>query len=53
MDRGKENIIDLFVLIAFTICVWIFAGTRRKIGRMEGLIMVVLYAIYAVYIIRR
>lgn len=53
MDRGKENIIDLFVLIVFTVFVWIFAGTRRKIGRIEGFIMIALYAIYAVYIIRR
>ncbi len=48
-----ENIIDLCVLIVFTICVWIFAGTKKKIGRIEGLCMVALYAIYAVYIIIR
>ena len=48
-----ENIIDLCVLIVFTICVWIFAGTRKKIGRIEGFSMVVLYLIYAVYIIIR
>ena len=48
-----ENIIDLCVLIAFTICAWIFAGTKKKIGRVEGLCMVALYAAYAVYIIVR
>ncbi len=48
-----ENIIDLCVLIVFTVCVWIFAGTKRKIGRMEGLCMVVFYAAYVVYIIIR
>ena len=48
-----ENIIDLCVLIAFTVCVWIFASSRRKVGRPEGFIMVLLYAIYAVYIIIR
>lgn len=48
-----ENIIDLCVLIAFTICAWIFAGTKKKIGRAEGLCMVALYAAYAVYIIVR
>lgn len=48
-----ENIIDLCVLIVFTVCVWIFAGTKKKIGRIEGLSMVVLYAVYAVYIIIR
>ena len=48
-----ENIIDLCVLIVFTVCVWIFAGTKRKIGRMEGSRMVALYASYVVYIIIR
>ena len=48
-----ENIIDLCVLIVFTICVWIFARTRKKIGRIEGFSMVALYVIYAVYIIIR
>ena len=48
-----ENIIDLCVLIVFTVCVWIFAGTKKKIGKIEGFVMVALYAIYAVYIIIR
>ena len=48
-----ENIIDLCVLVVFTVCVWIFAGTKRKIGRMEGSCMVALYALYVVYIIIR
>ena len=49
----RENIIDLCVLIVFTVCVWIFAGSRKKIGRIEGLCMVALYAAYAVYIVIR
>ena len=44
-----ENIIDLCVLIAFTVCVWIFAGSKKKIGRVEGFCMVALYAVYAIY----
>ena len=48
-----ENIIDLFVLIVFTVCVWIFAGSKKKIGRIEGFCMVALYAAYTVYIIIR
>ena len=48
-----ENIIDLCVLIAFTVCVWIFAGSKKKIGRVEGFCMVALYAVYAIYIIIR
>ena len=41
------------MLIAFTVCVWIFAGSKKKIGRVEGFCMVALYAVYAVYIIIR
>lgn len=48
-----ENIIDLCVLIVFTIFAWIFAGTKKKIGKIEGLCMVLLYAAYTVYIIIR
>ena len=48
-----ENIIDLCVLIVFTVCVWIFAGTKKKIGRVEGFCMVAFYAVYAIYIIVR
>ena len=48
-----ENIIDLCVLIVFTVCVWLFAGTKKKIGKIEGFSMVVFYAAYAVYIIIR
>lgn len=49
----RENIIDLCVLIVFTISVWIFAGTKRRIERKEGLCMIAFYAIYAVYIVMR
>ena len=49
----KENIIDMCVLIVFTVCVWIFAGTKKKIRKMEGFCMVAFYLAYAVYIIIR
>ncbi len=49
----QENIIDLCVLMVFTVCAWIFAGTRKKIGKVEGFCMIALYAAYAVYIIIR
>jgi cation:H+ antiporter len=44
-----ENIIDLCVLIVFTVCVWIFAGTKKKIGRVEGICMVAFYAAYGLH----
>lgn len=36
-----ENIIDIVLLMVFSVMVWIFAGTRKKIERKEGIIMVV------------
>ena len=37
----RENIIDIVLLMVFSVMVWIFAGTRKKIERKEGIIMVV------------
>ena len=49
----RENIIDIAILIGFSLIVWIYAGTKRKISRKEGISMVCLYLIYAGYIIWR
>ena len=49
----RENIIDIVLLMVFSVMVWIFAGTRKKIERNEGLIMVVVYLVYCAYIIAR
>lgn len=49
----KENIIDIAVLIFFTVVCLISAKSRRRIERKEGIIMVLLYAVYAVYIVLR
>lgn len=48
-----ENIIDIVLLMVFSVIVWIFAGTRKKIERKEGIIMVVVYLVYCAYIIAR
>ncbi len=48
-----ENIIDIVILILFSVVVWIFAATKKKIGRKEGIAMVAMYLIYAVYIVLR
>ena len=47
----RENIIDIVLLMVFSVMVWIFAGTRKKIERKEGIIMVVVYLVYCAYII--
>ena len=49
----RENIIDIVILIAFSVVVWIFAATKKKISRKEGIAMVAMYLIYAIYIIMR
>ena len=49
----RENIIDIVLLMVFSVMVWIFAGTRKKIERKEGIIIVVVYLVYCAYIIAR
>lgn len=49
----RENIIDIVLLMVFSVMVWIFAGTRKKIERKEVIIMVVVYLVYCAYIIAR
>jgi cation:H+ antiporter len=48
-----ENIIDIAILLAFTLIVWLFAATKRRLSRPEGIVMLALYAAYAVYIFIR
>lgn len=49
----RNNIIDIIVLIGFTLIVWTFAAAKKKLGRLEGALMLLLYAGYAVYIFMR
>ena len=48
-----ENVIDIILLSAMSALVWIFAWTKQKIGRKEGIVMLVIYAAYLAYIIVR
>lgn len=47
----RENVIDIIILVVFSVVVWIFAATKKKISRKEGIAMVAMYLVYAVYII--
>ena len=49
----RENIIDFVILIVFSLIVWIYAATKQRISRKEGISMVCMYLIYAGYIIWR
>lgn len=48
-----ENVIDIVILLVFSLIVWLFAWTKKEIKRGEGLIMVLLYVLYVVYICMR
>lgn len=48
-----ENIIDIVVLVAMSAVVWVFAWSKQKIVRGEGIIMLLMYAVYVVYICNR
>lgn len=45
-----ENVIDIAILIGMSLIVWAFAWTRQKLDKKEGIIMLVMYAVYLVYI---
>ena len=48
-----ENIIDICVLIAFSVLIYIFCITKKSINKVEGGIMVALYVIFMVYVCLR
>lgn len=48
-----ENIIDISVLLVFTLIVWLLAYTKKSLNRLEGCIMLGLYVVYAAYIFIR
>lgn len=48
-----ENIIDICVLLFFSILIFIFCVTKKRINRVEGAIMVALYVLFMVYVCLR
>lgn len=48
-----ENMIDIVVLLVFTLIVWLFAFTKKSLCKLEGIIMLGLYVVYAAYIFIR
>ena len=45
-----ENVIDIIVLIVCSVLVLFFAWSKNRIDRKEGALMLLIYAVYAVYI---
>lgn len=48
-----ENIIDVVLLILMSLEVWFFAQSRKKITKGEGIVMLVVYVAYTLYICQR
>lgn len=48
-----ENLIDTVILILMSALVLVFAWSKKTINRAEGIVMLVLYAAYVVYICMR
>lgn len=47
---GMNSLYDAVLLTAMSLVVYVFAATRKKIGRLEGILMVIMYGIYMYYI---
>lgn len=45
----KDNIVDLIVLIAVCLLVYVFAWSKQKLEKKEGIIMLLIYIVYMVY----
>ena len=46
----QENVIDICVLLVFSVVTWIFCISKNVLSKKEGLAMLGLYAAYLVYI---
>ena len=46
----QENIIDIAILLVFSLITWVMCWTKGKLGKKEGFIMMALYVGYVVYI---
>lgn len=46
----QENVIDIVILLVFSLITWVLCWTKGKLEKKEGIFMVALYVIYVVYI---
>ena len=45
-----ENIIDIVILMVMSLMVWGFTWSRKCINRLEGIVMLLMYGVYWIYI---
>ncbi len=50
MSMASESIMDLILLTAMSLFVYVFGWTKQKLNRMEGAVMILMYVVYSVYI---
>lgn len=50
---GLETFIDIFVMVLSSIMVYLLLLKNKRIGNKKGIILLVTYAIYMVYILMR
>ncbi len=50
---AKESIVDVVILLVFTVMVYLFCKSEKKVTRSEGAVCVLAYAAYTAYIILR
>lgn len=53
MTVDMESVLDTVAALVVTVIGLVFAGTKLKVARWEGAVMVVLYVVYLAYIIMR
>ncbi len=46
----QENVIDIGILLAFSLLTWLLCWTKGKLDKKEGILMLLLYVAYLVYI---
>ncbi|MCR5452499.1 MAG: calcium/sodium antiporter [Lachnospiraceae bacterium] len=46
----RENVIDIVILLVFSVLTWVFCLTKKALVKLEGIVMLLLYAAYLVYI---
>jgi cation:H+ antiporter len=46
----QENVIDIGIFLAFSLLTWLLCWTKGKLDKKEGILMLLLYVAYLVYI---
>lgn len=47
-----DTILDILVMTAISLLVWIFLATHRRLSRVEGLLLIAVYGIYVSFLFR-